>query len=261
MRFDAAFVADRIVEGLQEARGVFPRDLERAALFGLPVSVLTVAELTTTAIENRLGRVLARLGRGVAKRRLRGCLVALGGMGYVFLDEDDPAAMRFALGHELAHFVGHYQDRRNEAVARLGEGILEVLDGAREPTWEERLGGLLAHCPLGVFGDAMVRDGSQAVDALTERMEAEADEAAFLALAPPGRVIAAAVRAEGVADRQAVEAALARDFGLTAADAVRHAPRVLAVVARSRPTLVGRLRQAAGRAGAAHRKGEEASHG
>lgn len=225
--------------------GGFPRDLEAAAPLSLPVSVVTIAELTTTAVEDMLGRTLGWTGTGIAKRRLRGCLVAHCGHGIIFLDEDNAGARRFAFAHELAHFVGHYLSRRELAVARLGLGILDVLDARRPATREERLGGILSNCPLGAFGDAIERDGSVPLNPAAELMEAEADEAAFLALSPIGEVIGATIRAEGRVERRLVAEVLVELFGLSPIDAERHAPRVVAASARGRTSLVDSLRQAA----------------
>lgn len=259
MPFQAELVARRMVEGLGDALDKFPRDVERAALLSFPVSVLVTDGLTTAVVEDRLGRAIGRAGRGTRPRRLRGCLVALGGHGFVFLDADGAAAVRLALAHEMAHFIGHYLARRELAVARLGAGIVDVLDGRRLPTADERLGGVIEHCPLGVFSDVMERDRGQPVSAMAERMECEADEAAFLALAPPALVLARARRA-GAADAHGIAELLANEFGLTVGDARRHAPRVLACGIRRHGSLIGGLR-AMVRAPVGGEEGMEVRHG
>lgn len=259
MRFGAEAVALRMVAGLGGSDD-FPRDLERAALVSFSISILAIEGLTTAAVEERLGRVLGRAGVGIAPRRLRGCLVALGGHGFVFLDADEEGAVRLALAHEMAHFVGHYLTRRELAVARLGPGILDVLDGRRRPTVEERVAGVIGHCPLGVFSDVMERDGGQPVSALAERMEAEADEAAFLAVAPPRRVLADA-RCAGRVDARGVTETLVERYGLTWEDARRHAPRVLSTGIRRHGSLLAGLRAARADAAEEWPNGAEVLHG
>jgi hypothetical protein len=188
------------------------------------------------------------------ERRLRGCLVAHRGRGLVFLDDDEAAAMRFAAAHEIAHFVGHYLNRREVALARLGPDILYVLDGVREASPAERMGGILAGCPLGVFTDVMMRQGGQPTTTGAERIEYEADEAAFIALAPIGVVIAKTLASSGEISRSAVVQSLLQDFGLSPLDAERHAPKILSAVARTRPTFVEGLRLAASRSGSDRQK-------
>lgn len=245
MGFDPAAVATRMTTGADMFGPGFPRNLAAIAPFTLPVTFITRSGLTTEDVVATVAGAIGRDLRFLKKRRLRGCLVAHAGQGMIFLDEDDPNQMRFASGHELAHFVGHYLIRRELAMARLGTDIVEVLDGHREPAPEERLAGILVGCPLGTFADVMERDGGVPLSASAEVMEFEADEAAFLALAPIGPVIARTIAREGAVQRTAVTVCLVEEFGLAAPDARRHAPRIIAAASRSRPSLVDQLRFAA----------------
>ena len=120
-----------------------------------------------------------------------------------------------------------------------------MLDGIRPPTPQERLAGILAGCRLGVFADVLEREDGVPLTAAAEIMEYEADEAAFLALAPIGIVIARAHELFGQADRSSVTAALTEFFGLSAEDAERHAPRIVNAAARSKPSFIDKLRKAA----------------
>lgn len=245
MGFDAAAIAARMTAGADTFGPGFPRDLAAIAPFTLPVTFITRAGLTTDDVVATVASAIGRGLRFLKTRRLRGCLVAHAGQGMIFLDEDDPNQMRFAGGHELAHFVGHYLTRRELAVARLGTGIIEVLDGHREPAPEERLAGIFAGCRLGTFADVMERDGGVPLTAAVEIMEFEADDAAFLALAPIGPVIARTISRAGAVERKAVTACLVEEFGLGEVDARRHAPRIIAAASRNRPSLVDLLRAAA----------------
>jgi len=245
MGFDAAAIAARMTIGADKFGPGFPRDLTAIAPFTLPVSIITRARLTTYDVVDTVATAIGRDLRFLKKRRLRGCLVAHAGSGMIFLDEDDADQVRFAGGHELAHFVGHYLNRRELAIARLGAGIVEVLDGQREPVPEERLAGILADCRLGTFTDVMEREDGVPLNAAAEAMEYEADEAAFLALAPIGPVIARTIDRTGTVERVAVTRCLAEEFGLSHADARRHAPRIVAAASRNRPSLIDLLRAAA----------------
>lgn len=246
-QFDAASVADRMTEGEKLTGGRYPRNLQETAPLALPVSVSVVPTLTTQRVQNALFAITGRTSATIQDRRLRGCLVAHRGRGLIFLDEDRDTALRFAAAHEIAHFVGHYLDRRTLAMARLGPGILEVLDGVREATPAERIGGILAGCPLGVFTDVMERDQGQPTSEAASAMEYEADEAAFLALAPIGIAIKRTLANSGELTHSAVRDCLESDFGLSPIDAGRHAPRVMSAAARSRPTFIEGLRAAASR--------------
>lgn len=245
MAFDAAAIAARMTAGADLIGSGFPRDLAQIAPLTLPVSIVIVANLTTSDVAQALASVAGKSALILRRRRLRGCLVAHRGCGMIFLDEDDPALVRFALAHELAHFTGHYLARRELAVALLGGGIVEVLDGVRQPTPQERLASILTGCTLGVFSDVMERDDGVPLTAAAEIMEYEADEAAFLALAPIGVVIARTLELFDRIDRPSVNAALTEFFGLSASDADRHAPRIVNAAARSKPSFIDKLRKAA----------------
>jgi hypothetical protein len=234
-----------MIEGEQLLGDRFPRNLAETAPLTLPISISVVSSLTTRKVQSALFSITSRASANIADRKLRGCLVAHRGQGLIFLDEDDPSAVRFAAAHEIAHFVGHYLGRREMAVARLGPRILEVLDGKREATPAERIGGILAGCPLGVFTDLMERQGGLPTTIVSENMEYEADAAAFYALAPIGSVIAHLMDGVASVSQSAVIATLVEEFGLSTSDAGRYAPRVLSVAGRSQPSFVDGLRMAA----------------
>lgn len=245
MTFDAAATAARMTAGATIVGSAFPRDLADIAPLSLPVAIVVRAGLTTRDVAQTLAIATGRGTANLRCRRLRGCLVAHRGFGMIFLDEDDPRLVRFALAHELAHFAGHYLARRERAIARLGPAIVEVLDGAREPTPEERLSGILTGSRLAAFADAMEREDGVPLTAAAEIMEFEADDAAFLALAPVGAVIASTIERDGQVSKAAVAACLIELFGLAKADADRHAPRVVNAAGRSRPSLIDQFRDMA----------------
>lgn len=244
MAFDVATVAARMTAGVDLVDPSFPRDLATTAPLTMPVSIIIRPSLTTAVVARTLHAATGRGGANLRIRPLRGFLVAHSGCGMIFLDDDDLASMRFALAHELAHFVGHYLSRRELAIARLGPDIVHVLDGARAATAQERLAAIFLGCPLGTFTDVMERDDGVPLNARAEIMEYEADEAAFLALAPVGAVVAHTTKREGRVERGGVVSTLIEVFGLSANDADRHAPRVVNAVDRRMPSLVDQLREA-----------------
>lgn len=246
--FDIRAVAAEILLG--SAARMFPRDIALAAL-SHPIHVEFIAQLTPDKIDGWLSRHLSWPRPSISDhRRLRGCLVAHRGRALVFLEATETEAeRRFTLSHELAHFIGHYLAARTKAIARLGLSVVAVLDGDRPPTAAERLSGVLAGCPLGVFRDVLSREAGEPLTASAERMEREADAAAFHALAPAMEVIALCKTAERQLDRTGILETLEIDFGLARADAEIHLPVVLGLVRRQAPTLVESLKAAAAASG------------
>jgi IrrE N-terminal-like domain len=244
--FNARAVAAEIISSSGRSSPTFPRDIEFSVL-SMPVHVELIMQLTPNKIAEWLQRHLKWPLPTIAdNRRLRGCLVAHRGHAFIFLEASESVEeRRFTLSHELAHFIGHYLAAREFAIARLGSSIASVLDGDRDPTSAERLSGVLARCPLGIFRDVLDRDGSEPLTANAERMESEADTAAFLALAPPGDVKTRCEAANRRSDRDGLLQTLQTDFGLARADAVHHLPVVLQFVRRQIPTLVESLKAAA----------------
>ena len=151
---------------------------------------LTVKEVADLSI-GRVERYLARLGKtwscGEPERRLRACLLAFQGAGFIFLESADPPEERtFSLAHELAHFLRHYHQPRRRAVARIGEEVLEVFDGLLPAKSAERLHGLLGRLSLGTHVHLMHRDPN-AGPAGVSAAEREADLLAWELLAPARR--------------------------------------------------------------------------
>jgi len=151
----------------------FPRNVHDLIPLAFPLGVVTLPALAL----DRVAEWLARRGRPDLLpsecRRLRGCLVVHAGAGFVFVDgADAPDERRFTLAHEIAHYFLDYLQPRQRAVARLGPGIVAVLDGRRPPTIAERLDAALKHCPVGVYvhlldrGDAHVTAAEERADRL-----------------------------------------------------------------------------------------------
>lgn len=122
--------------------------LEAAIVMTLPIVPARISQLTlykALAWLKQRGVVLPGLEQ-VQDRPLRACLIAQGAPNNFILwdDSDAPADQLFSLAHEVAHFLLDYEQPREQALSHLGPQILEVFDGGRTPTIEERLHGLIA---------------------------------------------------------------------------------------------------------------------
>jgi len=184
----------RLVEEFWEALPYgpepFPRDLTGAASLALPV---VIRELPRLALRDAHEWLQAR---GIADhiegrdRRLRGCLLAYSGHGFVLIDGSDPDdEKRFTRAHELAHFMLDYQEPRRRVIEALGEEIIPVLDSMRLPTRIERLHAILASVPIGLHVNLMERTplGGYTSRA-TLASEEQADRVALELLAPAADV-------------------------------------------------------------------------
>jgi hypothetical protein len=161
-----------------------PVDIAAAAAAALPLSVVGIPDLDTSAV----AKIAARTGSpwaDASPRPLRGCLLADAGVGLVFVDSNDPEdEQRFTAGHEVAHFILHYLRPREEALKVLGAGIGAVLDRLRPPTSGERLSAVLRSVPIEPYRHAMERNAGGRHAARLERIEEEADDLAVELIAP-----------------------------------------------------------------------------
>jgi hypothetical protein len=168
----------------------FPRDLERAVVIVLPLAVARLPRLWVADAADWLARRAIPCPLQAAERPMHGCLVAHGGRGIVLLDGADPDdERRFTLAHEAAHFLLDYLRPRERAVARLGAGIADVVDGHRPPTTAERVDAVLAETPIGAYTHLMERrpDGTLGCGRIAGA-EGRADRLALEILAPAAEV-------------------------------------------------------------------------
>ncbi len=118
----------------------FPRRLERSISLAAPVCLVKLPRLKLAAVESWLARRGVSFQFNCGNRAVRGCLVAFGGDGFIFVDGSDPEdEQRFTLAHELAHFLTDYWLAREKALKKFGPAITEVFDGLRQPTVTERV--------------------------------------------------------------------------------------------------------------------------
>lgn len=199
--------------------GPFPRDIAQATPYALPMSIFPVAGLTLARADEWLRRRSVALSPSGPDRPLRGYLVAHMGHAYVLVEaRDPPDQQRFTVAHEVAHFILDYWLPRQQVQQRLGEAALEVMDGLRPPTLEERLSAVLAGVSIGVHTHLLERgpDGSLPCSAVL-MSECQADLLALELLAPRATVVARLKRYDGQPYAALVRHAtdtLERDFGI-----------------------------------------------
>jgi hypothetical protein len=206
----------------------FPRSLERAVAWALPLVVVKLPRLCLQELRDWLEQRHIPLNVSLPDRRLRACLIARGGRGFVFLDGSDPDdERRFSLAHELAHFILDYLEPREKVQVFLGEAACEILDGKRPPTAEERLRGVLHGEQLITYLHLMERTSAGMVERF-QVLEAEdrADRLALELLAPKETVLAR-LNDQGVdwgsaAIQTLIREILTQAFGLPEAVAERY---------------------------------------
>ncbi len=196
----------------------FPRDLETLAPFAASLMVVERPNLRVKSVVEYLTPRGVPVNFAEPDRPLRAALYCWKGAGYVFLDPADPSdERRFSFAHELAHFLRDYAAPRRQVERALGPAALDILDGLRPPTTDERLHAVLRNRPLTPHSHFMSRDPAGRPQGENERRaEADADWLAFELLAP-------AELFHTDTDRSQIESRLVAEFGLPAAVAAEYA--------------------------------------
>ncbi len=197
---------------------IFPREIEWVVPLKLPLPVLKRPQLDVPEVKRWLRQ------RGIATplpadvRDLRGCLIAYGGCGIIFLcDADPPEERRLTIAHEVAHFLVDYLFPRQQVIQAMGEGITEVLDGMRPPTPAERVAAILSRIRLGAHVHVLPRAGiDEDSDPVVAHAEDRADRLALELVAPQARVrdVLDALSARQAPTPHAARPVLAAYFGL-----------------------------------------------
>ncbi len=193
-----------------------PRDLEGAITGATPLSVVERPGLSPSAVAAFLARQGVPAPAPSPERPLSGALYCWRGAGFVFVDAaDPPEERRFSLAHELAHYLADYDAGRRRAVRAFGPAALEVLDGARPASPDERLHAVLRRRALAPHVHLMARDPDGRTSAGEREAEERADRLALELLAPAS-LLPPAGRAE-------TAARLVGGFGLPESAAGRYA--------------------------------------
>jgi hypothetical protein len=211
-------LAARFWTAVGEVPAHFPRDLRDALPWIDGVHVVDVPNLTLARAADALARFGVPFDRAQPDRALAGCFCGHRGRGHILFDPLLPLAeVRFTIAHETAHWLRDYDAPRRKAVNRLGASVLEVLDGRRPPTSDERFAGVLREVPIGPFLHTLDRDRFGRVCSEGARAsEGAADRLAFELLAPfealrphLGNEVAALTSVFGLPEREAARYATA----------------------------------------------------
>ncbi|PYS93966.1 MAG: hypothetical protein DMF64_02975 [Acidobacteria bacterium] len=223
----------------------YPRSLERSLSLALPVVLVKLPHLKLQGVESWFAQRSATFQFNCRSRAVRGCLLAYGGHGLIFVDGADPEdERRFTVAHEVAHFIVDYWLVRERACAKFGGQIIEVFDGVRRPSVSERVGALLAGAQLGVYTKLIERDeAGAATQGAVYQIEDRADRVALALLAPPEDVLAEADTSavNFTLRHESVSELLCTRFGLPASAGATYARSLLESVGRG-PSWVETLR-------------------
>lgn len=180
----AVQLASQFWERVGEAEP-FPRKLTGPIALALPLAITTLPRLTLDGLSNWLNERGSNFSLNTCNRELRACVLVRNGAGFIFLDGTDPEdERRFSLAHELAHYLRDYLQPRLRIEQRLGPAALEVVDGLREPTVDERIHAVLDSTKLSTYVHWMERDEGGYATRSIAQAEDDADRLAFELLAP-----------------------------------------------------------------------------
>jgi|SRR5579883_353325 len=201
----------------------FPRDL-RSVLCWLPtIHVVEVPLLTLARAAEQFARHGIPCRAPTTDRPLAGCFGGHRGIGVILFDSTlEFRELIFTLAHELAHYLRDYDKPRRKVLGRLGPKALDVLDGLRLPTLNERLAGVLRDVRVGGYLHYLDRDQwGRIVTGEASEAEEAADRLAYELLAPFDVFDAASC------DRDTLSARLQSDFAFPAAQAAKYAAALI----------------------------------
>jgi len=170
---------------------MFPCDISGAVNLVLPIDIVCLSELSLKKIQAWLIERKVFLNLEFDDRLLHGFILISKGSGFIFVNgTDTEEERRYTIAHEASHFLLDYKLPRDTAVKKLGAGILEVMDGHREPTIEERIDGTLLSVAIKPYTHLLEKVGDGTFNNLEIlNSENEADALALELLAPSASVI------------------------------------------------------------------------
>ena len=195
----------------------YPRDIERAVAFALPVAIAKLPRVSARLIQSWLNDRGVEVVVPHEDREMAGCLVAHRGTGIIFVCGADPSEeLRITIAHEVAHVLLHYLRPRLDAIRAVGPRAVEILDGTRVATMAEQTHAILSSIRLHPHVHLLERGpGGDRRAAGVRAVEREANELALEILAPR-EAVEKALRLFDGSETTAAERrlALARHFGV-----------------------------------------------
>ena len=189
MLFATSTIVSLAQDFWKEAQGIpiqYPCDLQRAVACALPVNVLSLSNLSVKGVRDYLFQNNIKIQFSDDNQALHGFLMAHRGLGLVFINGTDEKQERhFTLAHEIAHFILDYFEPRRKAIKMLGESIIQVIDGQRQPTVQERLDSIFYTISVQPFQHLLSKtNSSYHFAAQVGKAEDLADAFAFELIAP-----------------------------------------------------------------------------
>ncbi len=168
-----------------------PYDIQGAVSLILPVDIVCLSELSIKRIEQWLKNRSITISIGFGDRSLHGFILTFKGSGFIFINGTDPEdERRYTIAHEVSHFILDYKIPRERAIKKLGIGILEVMDGFREPTYDERIDGVLSAVFVSPYMHLLEKsDDGSFIDLRVLDAENDADLLSLELLAPSAKII------------------------------------------------------------------------
>jgi len=168
-----------------------PYDIQGAVSLILSVDIVCLSKLSIKRIAQWLKNRNIIFSIGIGDRSLHGFILAFKGSGFIFINGTDPEdERRYTIAHEVSHFIIDYKIPREKAIGKIGIGILEVLDGLREPTYEERIDGVLSAVSVQPYMHLLEKSGEGSfIDLRVLDAENDADSLALELLAPSAKII------------------------------------------------------------------------
>lgn len=120
--------------------------------------------------------------------QLHAGIIARGGGAVIFLNGvDDAIQRRYSLAHEAGHYFMDHFFPRQDIIKRLGISALEIVDGLRSQTPEERMHAILNHTSLTFFTHFF--ENSNQPEYSRSTAESHADAFSLEALAPSKSIL------------------------------------------------------------------------
>jgi IrrE N-terminal-like domain len=139
---------------------LLPCDITGAVNLALPIDIVSLSELSLKKIQSWLIERKVFFDLEIDDRLLHGFILISRGTGFIFVNgTDTEQERRYTIAHEASHFLLDYKLPRDNAVKKLGETILEVMDGLREPTIRERIDGALSSVMIKPFTHLLEKVG------------------------------------------------------------------------------------------------------